>query len=359
MATMDNLMILLLTYTTQVELVMHLEPRTLTALRGDQAQFTCSTNEDWEVMLWSVHNATVLTISAKYGILSRKPSVTAKNLSGGRTSRWEMVLERSERNHQGLLTCELPEIGKEAATLIVQEPGTMGITGGNVSAVRGQRVVFECQATGWYPEPSLTWQVNSRKVDEGQYNVSAGVAAEGLYNRTSVLSMQALETSHVECLASVSALPAPLASRVRLTVFAEVLVEDKDRTALIAVAISSSAMLLFLLLSLCIVLCYRRTRRAKSGQAEAARIDESESRRSSAAEVTGGKVNRGYAAEVLTDIGHHDLHLDAHSQTDFQSGTHKVPDVVSSSAFSEHSPGLAHVSLEGEEATNIRRVTTV
>ena len=30
------------------------------------------------------------------------------------------------------------------------------------------------------------------------------------------------------------------------------------------------------------------------------RIDESESRRSSAAEVTGGKLNLGYAAEVLT-----------------------------------------------------------
>ena len=87
-----------------------------------------------------------------------------------------------------------------------------------MSAVWGQRVVFECQATGWYPEPSLTWQVNSRKVDDGQYNVSAGVAADGLYNRTSALGMQALESSHVECLASVSALPTPLASRVRLTV---------------------------------------------------------------------------------------------------------------------------------------------
>ena len=92
---------------------MHLEPRTLTVLRGNQAKFTCSTNEDWAVMLWSVDDATVLTISAEHGILSKNPNVTAEDHSGGGTSRWEMVLERSERNHQGPLTCELQKIGKK------------------------------------------------------------------------------------------------------------------------------------------------------------------------------------------------------------------------------------------------------
>ena len=38
-----------------------------------------------------------------------------------------------------------------------------------------------------------------------------------------------------------------------------------------------------------------------------------------------GDVRSGKVQFFLsTEIGHHDLHLDAHSQTDFQSGTHEV-----------------------------------
>ncbi len=32
-------------------------------------------------------------------------------------------------------------------------------------AFKGQSVLFECQAAGWYPQPTLQWKVNDKKVN--------------------------------------------------------------------------------------------------------------------------------------------------------------------------------------------------
>lgn len=119
-----------------------------------------------------------------------------------------------------LLNCKKYIHYPKTFTIFFPERGNVAITGGNVTVLKGEEILFRCLAVGWYPEPSLTWLVNGREVDQGQYNISTErpVDADGLYNLTSDLSVQAAESSHVECLASVSALPTPEASSVRLTV---------------------------------------------------------------------------------------------------------------------------------------------
>ncbi|XP_035648174.1 immunoglobulin superfamily member 5 [Oncorhynchus keta] len=364
---MDNLIpLILLACVTQVlNSQMQLNPRSITLLRGDTARLICSTAEPWQVMVWILNGGSVLTISAQYGILSNNPNVNAINCSTNQLSSWELTLNRVQRSYQGQVTCDLQNIQRQTADLFVQERGNVAITGGNVTVLKGEEILFQCLAVGWYPVPSLTWLVNGREVDQSQYNISTEgpVDVDGLYNLTSNLSVQAAESSHVECLASVSALPTPQASSVRLTVVAEVDVENvcDDCAVLMAVTASVSAVLLLLLLSICIVLCYIRRRRAKSSLPEAIRIDESKSGRSSVAEETGGEVNLGYTTEGHSDAGHSDLIVtgETHSQMNSISA-HKIPDVVSSSNFLPTTrESTAPTDHCGDGSKTVRRMTTV
>ncbi|XP_071773979.1 immunoglobulin superfamily member 5 [Centroberyx gerrardi] len=354
------LLVLLLSCMTQaVGARMELLPETLTVLRGEEARWTCSTsNLQWTVMVWLLNGASVLTISKEHGILpSNNPNVTAEDGSSPQRASWVFVLRRTERRQQGQVTCDLQNIQRKTASLFVQEKGSVRLFGGNRTALRGQWVLFECQAAGWYPQPSLEWLVNGKEVGQGEHNISSEVSAEGLFTVASNLSIQAAESAHVDCLASVSALPRPLISGIQLTVVAEVVQEGDDCSILVAVTATLSALLL-LLLCICIALCYRWRRQAKSSQHEAIRFDQSVSGRSSVAEATGGKVNLGYSVEGLTDAGHSDLIKETHSQMDSVS-VHKVPDVVSSSNLSLHSQSQAQVDLAEEHSKSVRRITTV
>ncbi|KAM3875332.1 uncharacterized protein igsf5b [Diretmus argenteus] len=405
---MDNcvLLVLLLACMTQaVAAQMQLLPETLTVLRGEEARMTCSTSDfHWAVMVWLLNGVAVLTISAEHGLLApNNPNVTAEDHSTPQRTRWVFVLRRTERHHQGQVTCDLQNIQRKTASLFVQERGSVKVFGGNRTALRGQWVLFECQAAGWYPQPSLGWLVNGKEVGQGDHNISSEVSAEGLFTVTSNLSMQAAESSHVDCLVSVSALSEPLSSGIHLTVVAEVVQEGDECAILLPITATLSTLLLLLLLCICIVLCYKRRRQAnstsvsevgwcckgvltqetcdekasctlegsamystemdpcwcsESSQLEAIRFDQSVSGRSSVAEATGGKVNLGYSVEGLTDAGLGHLIKETHSQVDSVS-IHKVPDVVSSSNLSLHIQSQAQADLGEESSKGVRRVTTV
>lgn len=56
------------------------------------------------------------------------------------------------------------------------------------------------------------------ELSQGDYNITGEELEESLFTVTSNLSVTATKSSLVDCLASVSALPTPLKSGVRLTV---------------------------------------------------------------------------------------------------------------------------------------------
>lgn len=56
------------------------------------------------------------------------------------------------------------------------------------------------------------------EVSQSEFNISSEESGKSFYTVTSNLSVTAAKSSHVDCLASVSALPTPLKSSVRLTV---------------------------------------------------------------------------------------------------------------------------------------------
>lgn len=337
---------------------LKLQPETLTVLRGDEALFTCTpTTSQWTVMVWTVNNRPEVTISRENGVLPTvNPNVTAVPTLQGDS--WVLVLKSTERHHHGEVTCSLQGIAVKTASLFLQEKGSVKIFGHDKLAFKGQSVLFECEAAGWYPQPDLQWEVNGRKTSEGEYNISSEESEKSLFTLTSNLNVMAAVSSNVDCLASVSALTSPLKSRARLTVVAEVVQEGADCTVPLAVTGSLSALLLLVLLCICTVLCYTQRRQSKVSPQEAIRFDQSVFAIGSGAQGMRGKVNLGYSSEDPSDAAYNEINLETHSQMDIVS-FHKVPDVVSSSSLSLHNEGQAQLCLTEESPKTVRRITTV
>ncbi|KAG7480134.1 immunoglobulin superfamily member 5-like isoform X1 [Solea senegalensis] len=360
-----HLLVLLLSLRIQaLGAQLKLSPDTLTVLRGGEAQFTCSTSHtQWAVMVWLLNGTVALTISKVHGVLrSTNGNVTAKPGSDSKGDSWVFVLKNTERTDEGPVTCDLQGIERTSANLVVQEKGTVKVSGDNKLAFKGQSVLFECQAEGWHPEPRLQWQVNNKTVSQREYNISSEESGKSLFTVSSNLSVMAAKSSHVDCLASVSALPKPLQSGVRLTVVAEVVQEEHDCTVPLAVTGAVSAVLL-LLLCISIILCYRQKRRANPSPQGTTWLDQSVFGRDLVAEATRGKVNLGYSSDGPTDADYNDLIMEIRRKMDFASFRRQAPDVVHSSSQSLHTEGQVQVCVSEENteenAKNVRRITTV
>nr|XP_046246360.1 immunoglobulin superfamily member 5 isoform X2 [Scatophagus argus]XP_046246363.1 immunoglobulin superfamily member 5 isoform X2 [Scatophagus argus] len=359
-----SVLVLLLSCRIQAGAQLKLSPETLTVLRGEEARFTCSTtNPQWTVMTWLLNGEVVITISNETGVL---PSVntdsTAEKNCDSPGDCWVFVLKNTERQNQGQVTCDLQGIERKSASLFVQEKGSVKVFGDDKLALKGQSVLFECQASGWYPQPTLQWQVNNKMISEGEYNISTEESGRSLFTVNSSLRVTAAKSSCVDCLASVSALPTPLKSSIRLTVVTEVEQEGSDCTVPLAITASLSAILLLLLLCICTVLWYRQRIQTKLSSQEAISFDQSWSGRGSVVEVTGGKVNSGYSSEDPTDADYSEVRVETGghtaSQMDFVT-FNKVPDVVSSSSLSLHGQSQSQVCPSEESSKNVRRITTV
>ncbi|XP_027855567.1 immunoglobulin superfamily member 5 isoform X2 [Xiphophorus couchianus] len=349
------LLVLVLSWWTEVARTqMKLTPASLTVVGGDEAKFRCSTsNTAWTVMTWLLGNRPVLTIDKLNGVLPTvNPNMTAVKCSKSNTECWEFILRHTERSNQGQVACDLQLIDRRTAELFVQEKGNVKVFGENRLAFKGELVLFQCQAAGWYPEPTLQWQVS-----RDEYNISTE-EKENLFAVSSNLSIQAGRSSVVGCLVSVSALKNPLESSVNLTVVAEVLEEEDDCTIFVAVTASLAALLLLVLLSICTVLCYRHSRKAKKKPQEVLRSDQSGFWESSVAEATGGNVNQGFSSESTTDVDSSEIIIGTRSQMSFDTFL-KVPDVVRSSSFSLDTEGRNTEFQEDNTCSNVRRITTV
>ncbi|KAJ0064033.1 hypothetical protein NL108_017473 [Boleophthalmus pectinirostris] len=328
---------------------MKLQPEKLTGLQGEEARFTCTTDEPkWGAMIWQLRGKTVLTIIQQSGpVSSGNPNITAVKVEGG----WSLVLKNTQREYEGVVTCDLQEVSKRTAYLYVQEKGKVRILGQSRMAFKDQTVEFECQAAGWSPLPTLHWNLNGRQVNTADYNLSSEQTGQGQFSVSSNLSVRASSSCDVHCLVSVSAMTVPLNSTVRLTVVAEVL-EDGDSNVAVVLLGSLTALLSLALICIATVLCLRRRERTESGLEQAIRFGQSENGRISVAGVTHGKVNLGYSND--RDTFYNDLIIGPPIPITTFNSHDKVPDLVSSSSQSFQSDTLSQHSTQ-----QIRSITTV
>lgn len=320
---------------------MSLEPESQTVLSGHETRFSCSTKHpQWGAMIWHLNRKVVLTISQKDGpVESTNPNITAEPHRDG----WTLVLKNTQRQHQGEVTCDLQEVSQRTARLHVQEKGSVRILGESRLALKGRSVEFECQAAGWFPQPTLLWRLNSREVSGADYDLSYEERGRGLFSVSSNLSVTASSSCDVHCVVSVSAMTVPLSDAVHLTVVAEAL--EQDCTVAVAILGTLSALLSLALVCVCAVLCLRRRRAEKPGLQQPIWFNQSESGRISVAGAPQGKVNPGYSSDRDTFFNE----LIIGPPIPITSSLDKVPDVVSSSSDSQSEKNVK----------NVRSITTV
>lgn len=346
--------VLLLGHTSRaVEAEMTLRPETQTVLAGDESRFTCSTKRpQWGAMVWQMGGKVVLTITQQQDapVPSTNPNITAQKFTSSQGDGWTLILKNTQRPDEGEVTCDLQAVNKRTARLFVQEKGRARISGESRLALKGHSVEFECQAAGWFPQPTLHWRLNGREVSGADYNLSSAVSGRGLFSVHSNLSVSASSSCDVHCLVSVSAMKAPLISTVRLTVVAEVV--EQDCTLAVALLGSLSALLLLALLCICTVLCLGRRGRTKPGLQQPIWFSQSESEWSSGVGPPQGKVNRGFSSDRDRDIHFNELIIGP--PIAITSSLDKAPDVASSSSRSFQSDTPSEKSI-----VHVRSVTTV
>ncbi|XP_031427433.1 immunoglobulin superfamily member 5-like isoform X3 [Clupea harengus] len=208
---------LLLFFPLVVAAKVLLVPRERAVLRGSAASYNCSISVPWVVMSWLFDGSVGLTISMEHGVLENTPRFTAVNYTTNENYKWEFTIRNVTRKDSGEITCDVQNIQSIRANLSVQEGGTVSILGGNLTVKHGDQAVFVCVASGWFPEAQVYWSMNGTMVDTENYNTS--VEAIGtLLNSTSTLTVSAVGSAQVQCLAKVPALFIPQTSSVFLIV---------------------------------------------------------------------------------------------------------------------------------------------
>ncbi|XP_022536728.2 immunoglobulin superfamily member 5 [Astyanax mexicanus] len=247
-----------------------LEPQNEWVLRTANASFNCSTKPTgWTIMIWSLNGVLALAIAEGRGVLDGSERFSALNHSTTAQAKWEFIIRNVSRNDAGQVSCQVQSTETVTAGLSVQESGSVEIVGSNRTVMEGDQVVFQCLAAGWFPTPQISWTTNGTPVDQQFFNTSS-VEVGTLVNSNSTVRLTAVSNVSVACLASIPALTTPQQSSVLLIVEKVEKPSGIDRTVLIAVTVSVSAVVLIVLIIIAIVFCCKR-RRAKSSYQEEAR----------------------------------------------------------------------------------------
>lgn len=262
--------LLLLFGSGEVE-AFELEPLNASVLRGSTATFNARVTGAWSIMTWDVDSLLVLTILKTTGPMSSAPRYQARNISTNDMSAWEFSIVNVTRKDSGPVVCRVQgPIGARTAQLSVQDQGTVDIVSGNLTVNQDEEATFRCEASGWFPQPAVSWWLGGVAVNPGYYNTSFNTTTlqgQGpLIHSASVLRVQAVQDAWVQCWVS---LPASTRSD---SVYLAVVPKPTDWTVLIAVVVSFGGFALLVLLILGIIFCCKRKKEKES-------IEENERRR--------------------------------------------------------------------------------
>ncbi|CAL8266889.1 unnamed protein product [Merluccius merluccius] len=240
-----HLLTFLLLFGAGVAAELQLEPLNQAVLLGSNVSFTATVTGPWMIMTWDVEKLLVLTINRDTGALPSAPRYQAQNVSTNVRSAWEFSIVNVSHNDNGPIVCTIQgPTGARTANLSVQERGTVDIVTGNLTVKHGKEAEFRCEASDWFPRPEVSWLLDGVEANASLYNTTS--QAQGTL--TSVLRVQAVRDTAVQCRANVSA------ATVSRSVY---LVVVPDWTVLIAVVVSFGGAALLVLLIIGIIFCCR------------------------------------------------------------------------------------------------------
>ncbi|XP_077449302.1 immunoglobulin superfamily member 5 isoform X1 [Stigmatopora argus] len=326
------------------------EPLHSTVLKGSDARFKATVEGPWEVMTWNVRGFLVLTVPRSGNISSSSKQFSASFCSADDTSCVAFTVHNTSRSQAGLVTCTIQgEYGSKSANLHVQESGTVKIKEGIMEVHQDEEVEFNCEASAWFPQPLITWNLNGHSVESSLYNITH-VAHEDSFNSSSLLKFRAVKNSTIACLVTLQTMTKPLSS----SVFLVVVPKPPDWTVLIALVCSFGGCALLVLFILGVMFCYRRKKEKESNYQ-----DEMTKRVRTLSQLSGmkppgqeqGQDNAGYAADGQTSVAPSDL-----TDSDYRFNSNEILDAVYHRA--ENDSKTSYIDMD-EGFRKHRHATTV
>ncbi|XP_068122131.1 immunoglobulin superfamily member 5 isoform X1 [Hyperolius riggenbachi] len=196
-------------------------PENATVLTGDNANFSCTVKSEVKMSLtwiWQSVNSVSVT---SFGTIVSTSHIIARNstnsLDNTFTSQITILnVNYSSSGRVGCLPLGSSELG---AYLSVQVKGSLGIVNGSsVIVPLNSTVIIPCRASGWYPGPTITWEMNGTAANPAYYVTAYTTEAGGLVSAVSTFTIFSETNMTLTCLATIQTLPAPLSASVTVHV---------------------------------------------------------------------------------------------------------------------------------------------
>ncbi|XP_077336011.1 immunoglobulin superfamily member 5 isoform X2 [Lithobates pipiens] len=195
-------------------------PQNVTVLAGSNASFTCTVKAGWKSISWYLNDIFVVTISQAGSDVSDGQLVVRNNtntITGEFTT--EIIIINVQKNNSGTVRCSSLSASFQDAYLMVQVKGSVQVTSGSsVTVAPNTTVSISCQASGWYPAPTITWNINNTVASTIYYITDYTTGTDGFVSAVSTFTITPMADTNLTCLANIQVLDAPLSTTVTIAV---------------------------------------------------------------------------------------------------------------------------------------------
>ncbi|XP_075710733.1 immunoglobulin superfamily member 5 [Rhinoderma darwinii] len=244
-------------------------PTNFTVLSGSNASFLCTVGSQWQSISWYLQNTFIVSITPT-GTTVSKDFIIVQNstnsITGAFTS--EITIVNVNKSNSGIIGCSSLNSVTQDAYLSVQVNGSIKITNGSVTVTPNSTVSMICQASQWYPAPTITWQINNTLADTLYYSTRYTPEANYFVTALSTFNISPESGLSLTCLASIQTLSQPQSATVNITVREHIPGSSYSLTQadiiLIAVFASLGGLLLLIVIIVVVIFCCKKKKRKKT-----------------------------------------------------------------------------------------------
>ncbi|KAH0513563.1 Immunoglobulin superfamily member 5 [Microtus ochrogaster] len=241
-------------------------PQNVTALKGSEARFNCTVTHGWKLIMWTLKNVVMLSITSQETIITND-RFTSASYNGSDSFISEMIIHDVQPSDSGLVQCSLQNsdvVG--TAFLSVEVMGTLNIPNSSLVVTEGEPCNVTCSALGWTPLPDISWELEVPVSQSSYYSV----LEPGDFTRTlSVLALTPLGNGTLTCVAELKNLQASKSLTVNLTVVQpppDSIGEEGSSLptwAIVLLAVGFSLLLILIIVLIVVFCCCGISRREK------------------------------------------------------------------------------------------------
>ncbi|XP_021573435.1 immunoglobulin superfamily member 5 [Carlito syrichta] len=190
-------------------------PKNMTVLQGSEAHFNCTVSEGWKLIMWSLNNIVVLSITPKEPIITND-RITSESYDVGGNIISEMIIHDVQLSDSGHVICSLQNselVG--SAFLVVQVMGKLFLPSDSLIVTEDEPCNVTCRASGWSPLPNISWEIHVPVSHSSYYFIPE---PDDLQSAVSILALTPQGNGTLTCVAVLESLQAHKSATVNLTV---------------------------------------------------------------------------------------------------------------------------------------------